>query len=133
MLVPTRHALTLTFIGVVLAGWATRPAPLPVPSQPTRIAGGLEDAVTGCGLTGGVQLIDAGTSLTIDTKGPGEATGAPVAGVKCVLEALNVPGDIQSRMTLSTSSEQNSASWEGRDLSWSYDPETWFHLALTDS
>ncbi|QOT19289.1 hypothetical protein [Paenarthrobacter sp. YJN-5] len=72
-------------------------------------------------------------ACTIDTKGPGEATGAPVAGVKCVLEALNVPDEIRSRMKLGTASEQNSASWEGRDLSWSYNPETWFHLAITDS
>lgn len=132
MLVPVRYALAVITAGVILAGCSAAPAPQPSPSTPA--AGTLKDAVAGCTLTDGAQFNTAGTTLTLDTKGPNETAGASLANVKCVLDALNVPANIQSMMKLSTSaSDQHSASWEGRQLSWSYDPGTGFNLTITGS
>lgn len=103
-------------------------APAPVPG------GTLENAASVCGLDGvdGVELNASGTTLTIDTKGPKEASGADIAGVSCVLKTLEVPKVIQSMMKLTTSTaEPKDASWAGRDFAWNYDPETHFQITIS--
>ncbi|UKA55108.1 hypothetical protein LFT45_03960 [Arthrobacter sp. FW305-BF8] len=137
MFIPARcTALALTAAATILTGCAATPERdlIPVPPTRTEAAAGLKGAAARCGLDGteGVQLDAAGTSLTIDTKGPDEASGASTADVKCVLDALEVPSGIQSKMTLTTSTaESREAAWEGRNYSWSYDPSSWFRLTVT--
>ncbi len=149
MLLRTRYSLAATAAALILTGCSTAPAPAPATeaaSEPSAEAtttapsssfaapgANLTDAVSGCGLDGadGVQLDAAGTSLTIDTKGPRETTGAEITDVNCVLKALEVPKMITSKMKLSTSSaEETSASWAGRDYNWNYAPETHFQITI---
>lgn len=135
MLIPTRYALAVVLIAVVLAGCAPIREGRNFPVSPTRTepAVSLTDAAARCGLEGsdGAQLNSAGTSLTIDTKGPRETSGAAMTDVQCVLAALEVPKDIKSMMKLTTSTaEPTDASWGGYGFAWNYDPETHFRITI---
>lgn len=150
MFLRTRYSLAAVATALILSGCSATPAPAPSteaaaepsieastssPSSPAVAAPGanLTDAVAGCGIDGtdGVDLDAAGKSLTIDTKGPRETSGAEMKDVSCVLKALEVPKLITSKMKLSTSSaEETSASWAGRDYAWSYTPETHFKITI---
>jgi hypothetical protein len=146
MLRSVRHFLTTTaavaaaFVlgGCTAAMPATAPEPStasPAPSSvaPAPAGADLAGAVAGCGLDGadGVELAAGNTKLSIDTKGPREASGAAMTDVQCVLDALAVPKDIQSKMKLTTSTaEPTSAEWQNLGLAWNYTPETHFRLAI---
>lgn len=140
MLIPTRYALAVSASVLVIAGCTAVPSDereaIPVPPTRTEPAASIEDAAARCGIDGseGVELNTDGSSLSIDTKGPRESSGADITAVKCVLTTLEVPQDIQSMMKLTTSTaEPRNASWDGRDFSWNYDPETHFRLTINQS
>ena len=138
MLVRTRNALALTLTAAVLTGCtpAREDRKIPVPPTKPESVVSLQKVASQCGLQGadGVKLEAAGTSLTIDTKGTRETSGAAVEDVRCVLINLGVPESIQSQMTLTTSEEgPREANFAGRRYSWDYDPSTWFRLTITES
>ncbi|ACL41906.1 hypothetical protein Achl_3955 (plasmid) [Pseudarthrobacter chlorophenolicus A6] len=112
---------------IVLTGCAAAPAPVTT-SEPAKA---LQTVATECA-SEGTELDATGTVLTVDTKGSSETSGGDMKDVSCVLNALNVPKDISSKMKLSTSdSEAHTAEWQGHDLAWDWTPDTGFNLTVT--
>lgn len=82
--------------------------------------------------TAGISVGDKGSSITIDTKGEDDTSGASFDDASCILSALEVPDAVISQIddTSSMDGRQN-ASWEGVDASWTYHPDNGMKLILT--
>lgn len=93
----------------------------------------LAEAIDACGGTGkaGLSLGDGGKSLSLDTEGTDDVTGASIGDLTCVLDALKTPDSVQAQMD-STSSMQGrqTAEWDGLKASWTYHPDSGFKLIV---
>jgi len=80
----------------------------------------------------GISLGDKDTSLTVDTEGKDDTTGAAMEDLACILRELKVPDSVVAQMD-STSSLQGrqSAEWEELKASWTYHPDSGMKLIVT--
>lgn len=83
-----------------------------------------EKAQETCGVTSGIALSDGGTTLTIDTMGEEDWSGASYSDMNCILDALEVPQYIREEISNTNSlMGRQTAEYEGIKLSWSYHPD----------
>lgn len=93
----------------------------------------IANAVDECKAKGkaGISLGDKGSSLTIDTKGEKDSTGADFSDAACILKGLHIPDSVVSQMDATTAMQgRQSAAWENIEASWSYHPNSGMNLIL---
>lgn len=82
--------------------------------------------------TSGISLGDKGSSITIDTKGEEDTSGASMDDAACILNALDVPDSVISQMDDTSAMDgRQTASWAGVNASWTYHPDNGVKLILT--
>ena len=92
----------------------------------------IPDAVKACNATGsGVNVGDKGKSVSFDTKGKDDSSGASIDDVACVLGKLNVPDSVVSQMDHTNALQgRQTADWDGFNASWSYHPDSGLNLIV---
>lgn len=113
-------------IGVAI-GFSTTAAPAADSSSEA-----ISNAVQACGLvdTVGVTVMDGGNSVTLETAG-NDTKGAPYSDVVCVLDALEIPESVKSRMASTRSLDgMQDATWSGYAASWNYHPDNGMNLIV---
>lgn len=82
----------------------------------------------------GISIGDEGKSITIDTKGEDDSSGASYAEATCILTELKIPDAVVSHMdgTSSNDGRQN-ASWDKVDASWTYHPDSGLKVILQEA
>lgn len=114
-------------IGVVI-GFSAGPAPAADSSSSEAIT----NAVHGCELvdTVGVTVMDGGESVTLETAG-NDTKGAPYSDVVCVLDALEMPESVKSRMASTRSLDgMQDVTWPGYAASWNYHPDNGLNIIV---
>lgn len=82
--------------------------------------------------TSGVSVGDKGSSITIDTKGADDTSGASMDDAACILNALSVPDSVISQMDSTRALDgRQSATWADVNASWTYHPDTGVKIILT--
>lgn len=80
-------------------------------------------AVSDCNLEkrDGVTLSSNGKTLTIDTKGAKDDSGASEQNAGCVFQALSIPKDVKTKVaTTKMDSPQQSANWDDKTITWEF-------------
>lgn len=90
--------------------------------------GSMEVLVSSCLIT---ALGDGGSSITIDTKGSGEASGEQLEDAFCVLRTLGAP-DFLIELVQSTRAldGRQSEEWDGYRADWRYHPDSGLQLTI---
>lgn len=95
-----------------------------------------EKAVEACDASdrAGISIGDEGKSITIDTKGEDDASGASYDEASCILTGLGVPDSVVSHLddTSANDGRQN-ASWDGVEASWTYHPDNGLKVILKEA
>ncbi|MCR6492719.1 hypothetical protein [Cellulomonas sp. P24] len=94
----------------------------------------LTGAVASCGLTTtpGIELGDGGTSLTFDTKGNEDASGAAITDIACIFDRLKMPSAVTSHIDQTTAMDgRQTETWGNVTVSWSYHPDRGLDGVLT--
>jgi len=94
---------------------------------------GIESAVESCGLQGtpGFRVGDSGNTLSIDSKGKDDASGADITDVICILVALDVSDAVISRLESTRALDgRQEGSWEGYTATWGYHPDSGLDLVI---
>lgn len=94
---------------------------------------GIESAVESCGLQGspGFRVGDGGNTLSIDSKGEEDASGADITDVVCILVALDVSDAVISRLESTRALDgRQEGSWEGYTATWGYHPDSGLDLVI---
>ena len=90
----------------------------------------LKDAHADCDFSlasTGIDLNDRGCSLTFDSKGEKDLTGANSSDIVCLLAALKVPSSVASHIDQTTSMDgRQTETWDRITISWSYHPSRGF-------
>lgn len=80
----------------------------------------------------GISLGDKDTSLTVDTEGKDDTTGAAMEDLVCIVKELKVPDSVVAQMDSTTSLQgRQSAEWEDLKASWTYHPDSGMKLIVT--
>ena len=93
----------------------------------------ISDAVKGCNAqsSSGISVGDNGQSVSIDTKGQKDSSGASITDTACILKKLNVPDSVVSEMDATNALQgRQSATWDNIDATWSYHPDSGLNLIL---
>jgi hypothetical protein len=81
-----------------------------------------------------VYTADGGRTLIVDTEGEEDFAGATIEQVACVLVELGVPTSVTTRMQNTRALDgQQTASWDGYTVTWSYHPDTGLDLIIEES
>jgi len=94
---------------------------------------GIESAVESCGLQGapGFRVGDGGNTLSIDSKGENDASGADITDIVCVLVALDVSDAVISRLDSTRALDgRQQGSWDGYAATWGYHPNSGLDLVI---
>lgn len=82
-------------------------------------------AYEACGSPSGVTVSDSGTTLTVDTMGEEDYSGAAMYDLSCVVDELQVPQYIRDNLNATTAlMGRQSAEFEGISMNWSYHPDS---------
>lgn len=82
--------------------------------------------------TSGISLGDKGSSITIDTKGEKDSSGASMDDAVCILSALGIPDSVVSQMDDTSALDgRQTATWADVNASWTYHPNTGVKIILT--
>jgi hypothetical protein len=90
----------------------------------------LESTVESCSLesSAAAALDDDGRGLYLDGKGE-ESSGLGIASMACVLNELEVPSSVISRIdNTSSNMGQQTATWKGITALWTYHPDNGFDI-----
>lgn len=136
---PTRRRrptwLVPALVGGAVGAAATAVAFTVVPAALAAIQESpLEEAYASCELESavGIELRDGGKTITFDSKGEEDLTGASIVEIACILSELDMPSSISSHIDQTTSMDgRQSESWEGKTISWSYHPDRGLDGVLT--
>lgn len=80
----------------------------------------------------GVHLEDNGATLTIDTKGNKDITGADIVDLACVLVFTKAPASVTAQIDATRALDgTQTASWNGIHATWRYHPDSGVNLVLT--
>ena len=85
----------------------------------------IADAVSACDASVflGIDVLDDGHSLQLQTSGK-ESIGAPFETVLCVLEELDIPESVVSRMESTRALDgRQDAAWSNYSATWGYHPD----------
>lgn len=92
----------------------------------------IEAAARRCGLS--LSVGDNGTSITLDTQGEDEYSGDDWDDVICLLDGLDVPDRVVSRMDQTRALDGTlDASWGDYEAFWNYHPDHGMNLTIYDS
>ncbi len=101
-------------------------------AEAARVDMRLFDAVTDCGNSAGVSLGDKNQTLTVDVQGEDDLAGASYAYQACLLKQLDVPANVESHLSQTTSMDgRQTESWDGLTMSWSYHPSRGSDMVIT--
>jgi len=136
---PTRRGrptwLVPALVGGAVGAAATAVAFTVVPAALAAIQESpLEEAYASCELESavGIELRDGGKTITLDSKGEEDLTGASIVEIACILSELDMPSSISSHIDQTTSMDgRQSESWDGMTISWSYHPDRGLDGVLT--
>ena len=82
----------------------------------------------------GVAVEDKGRTLTIDTEGQDEYSGASYSEFTCILDALQVPGSVRAKIGHTRAIDgMVSADWDGYSASWNYHPNEGVNIVISMS
>lgn len=93
----------------------------------------IADAVESCsaGATEGMSVLDDGRSISMDTEGEEEISGAPYDDVTCVLGALEAPQSVLERIgTTRALDGRQTGEWDGFSASWGYHPDNGLNIVV---
>lgn len=96
----------------------------------------LQKAVDACNLAGtnGVSVGDKGASLTIDTEGKDDSSGASLEDMACILEELKVPDSVVAKMDATSAMQgRQTAAWDSVEASWTYHPDSGVKVIITQA
>ena len=80
-----------------------------------------QKAVQSCGTSSGVSVSDNGTTLSIDTMGDDDYTGASLADAECLIAAVNTPSYIVDNIyTTNAISGRQHDEFNGIEVNYSY-------------
>jgi hypothetical protein len=83
-----------------------------------------QKAYESCGTPSGVSVSDNGTTISIDTIGETDYSGASFSDAVCIINALKTPTYIMDNMdTTNSLMGRQTDSFNGIDVSWSYHPD----------
>lgn len=103
-------------------------------SGPPEPSTALFDAVQSCGVheQTGIELGDLGQSLTMDSEGTDYLDeGVDYTDIECVLQALDIPDSVTSRMDNTRALDgRQSAEWGGLSASWNYHPDSGTNVVI---
>jgi hypothetical protein len=93
----------------------------------------LEKARDKCAKSGsGVKVEDNGRTLTIDTQGEDDFSGATYAEYSCVIDALDVPGSVRAKIGATRALDgMVTAEWNGFSASWNYHPDAGINMVIS--
>lgn len=94
----------------------------------------LSDAVATCDLQSavGVDIGDGGRTVSFDTRGNDDSSGASIEQVACVLFAVDTPDAVISRIDATRALDgTQTANWGSISASWGYHPDSGMTLVLT--
>ncbi|MGD9955889.1 MAG: hypothetical protein AB7I38_14530 [Dehalococcoidia bacterium] len=81
----------------------------------------------------GVTLGDNGHTLTIDTKGEDDSTGADLVTVACAAVILKMPDSVTSDIDATRALDgRQQASWENYTAAWRYHPNSGLEIIFTE-
>jgi hypothetical protein len=91
----------------------------------------LQKARDTCG-GAGIVVADEGRTLTIDTQGEDEYTGASFTQAECVFTAIEMPTSVHAKVGNTRAMDgMVSADWDGYSASWNYHPDTGMNMVIT--
>ncbi|MFD6949551.1 hypothetical protein A6A08_07600 [Nocardiopsis sp. TSRI0078] len=93
-----------------------------------------EGALEACDLTDRPTAVlgDDGRSLDLDHRGEGDAAGLTTDQLHCVLDELEAPDRVISRMQRTRALDGHQTDeWSGVEASWIYHPDTGLDVLLT--
>ena len=89
------------------------------------------DAYKACGDPSGISVSDGGKTLSIDTMGNNDYSGAQYSDMNCILEELKVPQYIMDNIAATNSlMGRQTADFDGINMSWSYHPDSGANMTL---
>ena len=92
----------------------------------------IEEAATSCDAEGNVG--DDGSSISFDTAGTDDLSGDSYEDMVCVLQALEVPDHVISKLTSTRALDGTlDASWDGFEASWNYHPDSGMNLTIYEA
>lgn len=92
----------------------------------------IELAAEACGLEGRVG--DDGTSITLDTQGADDAAGDDYADAACLLNGLDTPDRVISRMDQTRAMDGTlDAQWGDYEAFWNYHPDNGMNLTVYEA
>lgn len=103
-------------------------------AESAKRAAVIKDAVEKCGVlnTTGFNLGDKDTTLTIDTKGTKDATGADLMDAGCVLKNLNITDKAMAHMVGTRAIDgRQTETWNGVEAAWTFHPDTGMNMTLS--
>lgn len=112
-------------------GWGIGISAGPAPAVDSS-SEAITNAVQACELVDvlGVTVMDGGNSVTLETAG-NDTKGAPYSDVVCVLDALEMPESVKSRMASTRSLDgMQDATWSGYAASWNYHPDNGLNIVV---
>jgi len=113
-------ALVIVGLAVAACGGGTTP-----------IEEAVEACVYGSGEIEGVRIADEGQSLLINGQGEDEITGANIFDTFCLLNEIELPDSVISRMDSTSSlSGQQEATWNDYTAYWTYHPDNGLDIII---
>lgn len=94
----------------------------------------LKDAANECNLVSadGVSIGDGGRTISFDTQGEDDSSGASFDDVACILFAVDTPDAVISRIDSTRALDgTQTANWGSIAASWGYHPDSGMQLVLT--
>lgn len=89
----------------------------------------IEEAATSCGVGGKVG--DDGTSISFDTEGKDDFFGDSIDDVICVLEGLDIPDRVRSRIDQTRALDgTQDAAWDDYEAFWNYHPKSGLNITV---
>lgn len=100
-------------------------------SRPNPGVALISDAVEACDRSGYLEISDGGRTLNVWTEGE-ETHGASQSELDCVVEMLEVPTSVTSRMWSTRALDgMQSGTWGDFEASWNYHPDNGFKFIVT--
>jgi hypothetical protein len=90
-----------------------------------------EKAYGSCGSPDGVEVSDGGKTLSIDTEGDEDYSGASFDDFNCILDAVETPQFVQEQISATSAlMGRQTEEFDGIEISWSYHPDTGAKLTM---
>jgi hypothetical protein len=90
-----------------------------------------EKAYASCGSPDGVVVSDGGKTLSIDTEGEEDYSGATYTDFNCILNAVETPQFVQEQISATSAlMGRQTDEFDGIEVSWSFHPDSGAKLTM---